>query len=124
MLRGEFASRFEGLRACRSDFSLFASPFDCVVDDVPEELQMEVVELQCNLQLKSKFTATSPLAFFRYHLSERDFPHLVRNAKQIVSMFGSTYCCEQLFSKMKIVKSSYRAQLTDDHLNDILLLSS
>ena len=124
VLRGEFASRFEGLRACSSDFRLFTSPFDCVVDDVPDELQMEVVELQCNVELKSKFLASSPLAFFSDHLSERDFPHLVRNAKKIAAMFGSTYCCEQLFSKMKIVMSRYRAQLSDEHLNHILLLSS
>ena len=38
-------------------------------------------------------------------------------------MFGSTYCCEQLFSKMKYIKSRIRSQLSDCHLNDILLLS-
>ena len=124
VLCGEFASRFEELRACSSDFHLFTSPFDCVVDDMPDELPMEVVELQCNVELKSKFLASSPLAFFSDDLSERDFPHLVRNAKKIAAMFGSTYCCEQLFSKMKIVKYRYRAQLSDEHLNHILLLSS
>ena len=56
MLRGELASRFKGLRACNSDFHLFTSPFDYVVDDVPDELQMEVIELQCNEELKSKFS--------------------------------------------------------------------
>ena len=100
MLRGELASRFKGLRVCSSDFRLFTSPFDCVVDDVPDELQMEVIEFQCNEKLKSKFLASSPLAFFSDHLSERNFLHLVRNAKKIVAMFGSTYCCEQLFSKI------------------------
>ena len=39
-------------------------------------------------------------------------------------MFGSTYCCEQLFSKMKYTKSHLRSQLSDRHLNDILLLST
>ncbi|KAG0724005.1 hypothetical protein GWK47_041541 [Chionoecetes opilio] len=37
-------------------------------------------------------------------------------------MFGSTYC-EQLFSKINYTKSRLRSQLSDRHLNDILLLS-
>ena len=40
-----------------------------------------------------------------------------------VAAFGSTYCCEQLFSRMKLTKSKSGAQLTDGHLNDVLLLS-
>ncbi len=39
-------------------------------------------------------------------------------------MFGGTYCCEQLFSKMKYTKSRLRPLLSDPHLNGILLLSS
>ena len=39
-------------------------------------------------------------------------------------MFGSSYCCEQLFSKIKYTKSRIRSQLSDRHLNDILLLST
>jgi len=62
-----------------------------VVDDVLDVLQMELVELQCNMELKSKFLVSSPLAFFRGHLSEHDFPLLVRHSKKIAAMFGSTY---------------------------------
>ena len=42
----------------------------------------------------------------------------------IVAMFGGTYCCEQLFSKMKYTKSRLRSMLSDRHLNDILVLSN
>ncbi len=42
----------------------------------------------------------------------------------MVATFGGTYCCEQLFSKMKYTKSRIRSVLSDRHLNDILLLSS
>ena len=38
-------------------------------------------------------------------------------------LISSTDCCEQLFSRMKLIKSKSRAQLTDGHLNDVLLLS-
>ena len=100
-LHHEFSSRFERLHACKSDFCLFTSPFDCVVDDVPGFLQMELVELQCDAELKAKFNSSKPIEFFRDHLSNEKFSLLVRHAKKIVTMFGSTYCCEQLFSKMK-----------------------
>jgi len=32
-------------------------------------------------------------------------------------IFGSTYLCEQFFSKMNIIKSRYKSRLTDENLN-------
>jgi len=52
------------------------------------------------------------------------YPNLVDNAKKIVSIFGSKYICEQLFSKMKLTKSKLRTALTDSHLDGALRLSS
>ena len=68
-----------------------------------------------------KFLGTSPLAFYRNNLSERDFPLLVRHARKITAMFGTTYCCEQLFSKMRITKAGNRAQLSDKSDSSALL---
>ena len=39
-------------------------------------------------------------------------------------MFGSTYCCEQLFSKMNYTKNKLRTRLSDRRLNDVLQISS
>ena len=36
-------------------------------------------------------------------------------------MFG-TYACEQIFSKMKFVKSEHQTRLTGEHLKAILLV--
>jgi len=63
--------------------------------------QHQVASGSPDAQLHVKFLASSPLAFFSEHLSKRDFPLLVRHSEKIAAMFGSTYCCEQLFSKMK-----------------------
>jgi hypothetical protein len=38
--------------------------------------------------------------------------------------FGSTYACEQLFSRMKNVKSKVRTQLTEAHLRHSLRIAS
>ena len=85
---------------------------------------MELIDLQCSNELKSHFTAISHADFWRKHiLPTKHFPGLVDNVMRTVAAFGCTYCCEQLFSRMKLTKSNSRAQLTDGHLNDVLLLS-
>ncbi|XP_059848691.1 general transcription factor II-I repeat domain-containing protein 2A-like isoform X1 [Hypanus sabinus] len=37
-------------------------------------------------------------------------------AHGVLSIFGSTYVCEQVFSNMKFIKNKHRARLTDDSL--------
>ena len=124
-LREQFASRFAGVRLLAADFKLFTAPFDFPVCDAPATLQMELVELQCNDELKAKFRTSTPLTFFRdFVLPSCNFPNYIAHAQWIVAMFGSTYCCEQLFSKMRHTKSRLRSKLSDRHLNYILLLST
>ena len=123
-LREEFASRFTGVRPLASDFKLFTAP-STFPWTMPLPLQMKLVELQCKDELKAKFYNSSPLSFFRdIALPSRNFPKYIAHVQRIVAMFGGTYCCEQLFSKMKYTKSLLRSLLSDRHLNGILLLSS
>ena len=42
----------------------------------------------------------------------------------MASIFDSTYACEQLFSTMKLAQTKLAAQPTDEHLQDVMLLSS
>jgi hypothetical protein len=124
-LRTEFKNRFGDFRAYKEEFRLFVAPFDIDVSEVPTWFQMEAIELQCSEELKAKFSSCSLFNFYKNVIvPSGQFPSLIDNALQVVSMFGSTYRCEQLFSKMKFSKSQLRSQLTDNHLNDILFLSS
>ncbi|XP_076057126.1 general transcription factor II-I repeat domain-containing protein 2-like [Oratosquilla oratoria] len=124
-LRKEFASRFAGVRVLVADFKLFTAPFDFPVEDAPASLLMELVELQCNDEMRAKFCTSSPLSFCRnIVLPSNNFQKYIAHVQRIVAMFGSTYCCEQLFSKMKYTKSHLRFQLSDHHLNYIILLST
>ena len=112
-LREEYASRFAGVQPLAADFKLFTAPFDFPVDDDPAPLQRELVVLQCNDELKAKFYNSSPLAFFRdIALPSRHFPKYSARVQRTVAMFGGTYCCEQLFSKMKCTKSPLRSLLS------------
>ena len=91
----------------------------------PRPIQMELVELQSNDELKAKFDNTSPPSFFRdIALSSRNFPKYTVHVQRIVAMLGGTYCYEQLFSKMKYITSLLPSLLSDLQVNDILLLSS
>ncbi|XP_076041961.1 general transcription factor II-I repeat domain-containing protein 2-like [Oratosquilla oratoria] len=115
-LREEFAFRFAGVRVLDADFKLFTAPFDFPVEDAPAPLQMELVELQCKDEIKAKFRTSSPLSFFRdIVLPSNNFQKSIAHVHRIVAMFGSTYCCEQLISKMKYTKSHLRSQLSDRH---------
>ncbi|RXN31311.1 general transcription factor II-I repeat domain-containing 2-like protein [Labeo rohita] len=59
----EFDSRFEDFRHNTADFELFAQSFTISVDAVRDDLQMELVDLQCDSELKHKFTSL-PLTDF------------------------------------------------------------
>ena len=60
----------------------------------------------------------------KYLIEDENYLNLVENAKIMISIFGSTYICEQLFSKMKFTKSKLRTKLTDSHLDGILCLTT
>uniref|UniRef100_A0AAZ1X778 Peptidase M14 domain-containing protein n=1 Tax=Oreochromis aureus TaxID=47969 RepID=A0AAZ1X778_OREAU len=48
------------------------------------------------------------------------YPNVKRAALKILSMFGSTYVCESVFSTLKHVKSKHRSVLTDTHVKELL----
>ena len=53
-LNAQFSARFVDVPKYKSDFKLFAAPFDVLVDDAGELVQMELVDLQCNELLRAK----------------------------------------------------------------------
>ena len=122
-LRDEFSSRFTDVRSNLQELTLVSTPFDFPYNDAPTDVQMELVELQASDVLSSKFSCTTLIDSYR-QLPRSQFPLLLARAKRVIAMFGSTYSCEQLFSKMKFCKNKLRSQLTDEHLNDILLLNA
>ena len=83
------------------------------------KLQMELIELQGNDDLKRDMKDYSLLEFYK-RLPEESFPKIKDLARKKMSPFGSTYICEQLFTKMKHTKSKTRSRLTDCHLENSL----
>ena len=134
-LRLQFSSRSADIRAYEYDLMLFSKPLMVNWRDaVNPDYQLELMELQCDPDIKITFDRTLlkkkedrlPLVEFyqKYVHAAGSYPKLTEHAKKMACLFGSTYVCEQLFTKMKFTKNKYRTMLTDSHLNDILCLAS
>ena len=55
--------------------------------------------------LKAKFDSVPIANFYKEYVPKSIYRHLHDNARRVMCMFGSTYCCEQLFSKMNYTKN-------------------
>jgi len=121
-LKQQFQKRFADFDAHANEIRMFQNPFDCDVTDVPNYMQMDIIDLQENGHIKDKYKELSLIDFYRY-LKPEEFPNLKEFACRYISIFGTTYVCEQTFSKMHYIKSKHRANLSDEHLRSLLLIS-
>ncbi|XP_075692926.1 general transcription factor II-I repeat domain-containing protein 2-like [Rhinoderma darwinii] len=83
----EFNRRFHEFRDLEPEFALFATPFAVDVACVSEDLQMEIVDLQCDTVLKQKYMDIGVPDFYKF-VSQEKFPKLVNAAARITTMFG------------------------------------
>ena len=122
-LCAEFGNRFTDFRNYEIEFKLFSQPFDVTPDDIPGCYQMEVIDLQCDMDLKTAYDSNDVVTFYKNYVCGKH-PNLEKHAKKMISLFGSTYSCEQLFSRMKFTKNKHRSQLTNEHLTSQLRVAS
>nr|XP_047132514.1 general transcription factor II-I repeat domain-containing protein 2B-like [Hydra vulgaris] len=89
-----------------------------MLEDI-SQFEMELLDLQedQNLLMLHK---TITFIEFRKIVPEVKYPQLKKIAIKFISIFGSTYTCESIFSTMKFVKSKYRANQTSKHLFELL----
>ncbi|KAH1165284.1 hypothetical protein KIL84_022843 [Mauremys mutica] len=123
LLLQEFDQWFADFRKHKESFDIFANPFYDYVETAPCDLQVELIDMQCNTSLKTKFRKTEDVTEFFRQLPP-SFPNLCKTFRKIMSLFGSTYICEKLFSTMNINKSKYRTQLSDAYLAAIQKVST
>ncbi|PNF38763.1 hypothetical protein B7P43_G14030, partial [Cryptotermes secundus] len=90
---------FKGFKSWENDLSLFTAPFSFDVQKADSNIQMELIEMQCDSILKDKYNEI----YLPSQCSKmRQF------AARILAMFGSTYLCEQLFSLVKANETTHR----------------
>lgn len=120
----EFETRFQDFRKHDILFIIFATPFSVEIHLLEADLQMECIELQADIQMKEKFHQFSLLDFYKIYLPKEKYPAIHKHALFMISLFGSTYICEQLFSRMKHTKNKNRTRISDDHLENSLRIAT
>jgi len=119
-----FGERFQDMKSKQRELNIFATPFNVEPADVPDNLQHEIIELQSNDELKARYNNLPLLEFYKLYVRAEDFPILRRHALKFASLFGTTYSCEQFFSKLTLAKTRFRSRLTDPNLQDQLRVAS
>lgn len=123
-LREDFSTRFQDLYKLEEYFDIVTPPFSVDVTKVPENLQLELMNLKIDQVLERKFNEADNIIEFCKNIPQCRFPHLRKCYASILAMFGSPYICEQFFSIMKITKSTRRTIMTNENLKNSLILSS
>ena len=96
---------------------------DLPVEDSPDDCQIELIALQSDMDTKRGYSDNSLVDFYELYACGK-FPNLSRHARKIISLFGSTHCCEQFLGKMNLTKTRCRRQLTDEHLTSQLRVAT
>lgn len=86
-------------------------------------VQMELIDLHENMILKEESAQYDPVTFWTQKVSHDSFPSLHKVAVHVLTMFGSTYSCESVFSTMNLVKTKYRSRMSNEHLHQCLRLA-
>ncbi|XP_014460030.1 general transcription factor II-I repeat domain-containing protein 2-like [Alligator mississippiensis] len=122
-LHAELSRQFEDFQMIENDLSLVSSPFTFDVDNAPSELQLELIDLQCDALLVQQFKLV-PLPRFYASLNEQNFQKIKANAQKMLVVFGSMYICEQTFSVMKVSKSNLRFSVSDDQFAGVVRIAT
>jgi hypothetical protein len=76
-------------------------------EKTPENLQTELINLQCGTNLTTKLSETQLQDIYSY-LPKDKFPQLRSLGLRMITEFRSTYMCRQFFSLMKNNKTKSR----------------
>src|SRR6218665_322728 len=100
------------------EMKIFGNSFEIDPSTVPDAFQLEIIDIQSHRDLKMAFPQND-FSFYCKYVSTETSPNLVRLALRNISLFCSSYCCEQLFSIIKNVKVKARFLRSDKHLSGV-----
>uniref|UniRef100_K7FWM9 SPIN-DOC-like zinc-finger domain-containing protein n=1 Tax=Pelodiscus sinensis TaxID=13735 RepID=K7FWM9_PELSI len=125
LLIEDFDRRFTLYKEEDIQLKLIEDFFSVDPEEMPLDLQLEeeVIELQCSAVYRNKHRESSLRDFYK-SLDNEKYKNLIEVTLKTFSIFGSTYICEQTFSIMNMNKNKHRSSLTDDHLEDIMKIST
>uniref|UniRef100_A0A4W3JBW2 HAT C-terminal dimerisation domain-containing protein n=1 Tax=Callorhinchus milii TaxID=7868 RepID=A0A4W3JBW2_CALMI len=121
-LADEFSVRFADFEGLRSSVQLFNNPMEVLIEQQPEDIQIELYRLQSSPSLLSKKNQIYE-NFWKIIPKDR-FPKLNDFALKMCSMFASTRIYESTFSAMKRVKFKHSNGLDRHTLESCLRLAT
>ncbi|KAL4126266.1 hypothetical protein QTP88_010491 [Uroleucon formosanum] len=130
-LSTHFEDRFKDLKLLKPSIAILENPFviNVIENGWPilksismdtAALEIELLELLEDEELKQFKCSCHSLLEFRKHVPVIKYPKISLCAQKLISIFGTTYSCESLYSTMKMIKSKHRSTLTDGHLTELL----
>ena len=111
-LQGEFERYFPGINTEGIEMVLARDPYKCKVDDLPEDLQEEFLELTNNSSAKIEYDSLSLHNFWVKMLPV--YPKISKVTLLILIPFSSTYLCEARFSSLLAIKIKQRNRLESE----------
>ena len=91
-----------------NELNIVIAPFSVDVKTLTPELQLDLKNVRSDSIMRKRFVDTKNILDFYTNIDQSMYPHLYRTFSNVLAMFGSTYCCEKLFSTMKKAKSPHR----------------
>ena len=108
-LQKEFERYFPEINTSTILVRLARNPFMCKVEDVPEAIQEEFIEIRNDSFARDEFRTCNLQEF--WIKTQRCYPRLGVNAPNILVPFSSTYLWECGFSALLAIKSKTRHRL-------------
>lgn len=85
-LINEFEVRFFEFMKYEKSFEIFSSPFTMDVSTVDDSLQIEIIDLQCNKDLKNLFLQSkNKIEFYGKYLLKK-YPMLRKHMAQVIAI--------------------------------------
>ncbi|XP_068222231.1 protein FAM200A-like [Palaemon carinicauda] len=108
-LENEFQRYFPNIGERSFVFNLARDPFSLEVDDIPEDLQEQFLELKSISVAKDDHTSLGMEKFWIKYLSV--YQKVSQRILQVIVPFSSTYLCEAGFSALVGIKTKKRNKL-------------
>ncbi|XP_022908823.2 general transcription factor II-I repeat domain-containing protein 2-like [Onthophagus taurus] len=134
-LYNDFEDRFTDLVALKPSIAFLLNPFEIDIHNngfkllkclLPETAsgEIELIDMQEDQGLHMLHKSAKSINEFWKCVPAVKYNNLKIAAYRLLSIFGSTYDVESLYSTMKLIKSKFRSQLTNQHLKELIRCST
>lgn len=105
----QFHQRFLDLNESAKKMSIFPNPFNWLIVELSPNFQLEIINLQCNNKLNDKYQQKTLIELYKC-LSRDQHAQLKSYTHELLSVLGSTFLYEKIFSKIQYSSLNWNTQ--------------